>query len=426
MPTTLLQQISLISTATVLTSLLLKRAASTKVSAIPSRVRISSSKNCQVKDTSGPVPVDIHQYIPPTWASKLKVPTHQLKLGHLPTPIHRWNIPIEQQSADQKVQFYIKRDDYSGSEMSGNKVRKLEFLLADALRKNCDSVITVGGIQSNHCRATAVACARVGLKAHLVLRTSNSTTQDPGYCGNLLVSRLVDATLHLVSTEDYMNHPQGGWGIVQDLQKKLESSLSSASQSSSCKPYPVPSGGSCSLGVWGYIEAVREILEHCNSDENTKFDRIYFACGSGGTAAGLALGMHLSGMSKTTELVAVGVDDDPDFFYEKIDRLISSLISNNTDLLNGKTSRDLLRVIDGVGAGYAESTDQELLDIYQLSKYSGVVLDPVYSGKAALTMLKDLKNVKKPQNVLFIHTGGLLGFYSKMNQLNKVVERGKK
>jgi D-cysteine desulfhydrase len=125
-------------------------------------------------------------------------------------------------------------------------------------------------------------------------------------------------------------------------------------------------------------------------------------------------------------VVAVGVDDDPDFFYEKIDRLISSLISNNTDLLNGKTSRDLLRVIDGVGAGYAESTDQELLDIYQLSKYSGVVLDPVYSGKAALTMLKDLKNVKKPQNVLFIHTGGLLGFYSKMNQLNKVVERGKK
>ena len=137
------------------------------------------------KDTTtfNGVTVDIHQYTPPTWASKLKVPTHQLKLGHLPTPIHRWNIPKEQSNSTtsgeqyQNVQFYIKRDDYSGSEMSGNKVRKLEFLLADALQKKCNSVITVGGIQSNHCRATAVACARVGLKAHLVLRTSNSTTE---------------------------------------------------------------------------------------------------------------------------------------------------------------------------------------------------------------------------------------------------------
>ena len=91
------------------------------------------------------------------------------------------------------------------------------------------------------------------------------------------------------------------------------------------------------------------------------------------------------------------------------------------DVMNGKTARDLVRVIDGVGAGYAESTEQELLDIYQLSKHSGVILDPVYSGKAALTMLKDLKNVQKKQHVIFIHTGGLLGFYDKIKQLNKVV-----
>ena len=229
----------------------------------------------------------------------------------------------------------------------------------------------------------------------------------------------MNATLHLVSTKEYLNHPQGGWGIVKDLQQKLESS--SSSSSSSC--YPVPSGGSCGLGVWGYIECVRELIQYSN-EENVTFDRVYFACGSGGTAAGLALGMYLSGMLKTTKLIAVSVDDTPDFFYKKIDQLISSTMHTGTemkDVMNGKTARDLVRVIDGVGAGYAESTEQELLDIYQLSKHSGVILDPVYSGKAALTMLKDLKNVQKKQHVIFIHTGGLLGFYDKIKQLNKVV-----
>ena len=249
MTTTLLQQITLISTATVLTYLLVKRVSATPFGSSSSQwvrhtnsdgrafyrrkgddgsctlaapgggasvvekaevklhalckaeawfeerwVRLTGTTSAQVakdtKDTTtfNGLTVDIHQYIPPSWASKLKVPTHQLKLGHLPTPIHRWNIPnLEQsnsttsgeqyQNYSEYVQFYIKRDDYSGSEMSGNKVRKLEFLLADALQKKCNSVITVGGIQSNHCRATAVACARVGLKAHLVLRTSHSTTE---------------------------------------------------------------------------------------------------------------------------------------------------------------------------------------------------------------------------------------------------------
>ena len=241
MTTTLLQQITLVSTATVLTYLLVKRVSALRFGSSSSQwVRHTNSDgrafyrrkgddgSCTLaapgggvsvvekaevklhalcsaeawfeerwvrltgatpadddaemaKDTTtfNGVTVDIHQYTPPTWASKLKVPTHQLKLGHLPTPIHRWNIPNSTTSGEQSqnVQFYIKRDDYSGSEMSGNKVRKLEFLIADALQKKCNSVITVGGIQSNHCRATAVACARVGLKAHLVLRTSHSTTE---------------------------------------------------------------------------------------------------------------------------------------------------------------------------------------------------------------------------------------------------------
>ena len=379
-------------------------------------------------------------YSPPKWASCLQPPTSRLNLGHLPTPIHRWHINTP--PSTRPIHFFIKRDDYSGSEMSGNKVRKLEFLLAKAVEEKCDSVITVGGIQSNHCRATAAAAARVGLKAHLILRTNPNTltNQDPGWCGNLLVSRLVGATLHLVTNDEYATHPQGGWGLVQDVQKTLESSGN--------KPFAFPSGGSCSLGVWGYLEAVEEIKQYLAQsnldvvDSTTtrsstcttanRFDRIYFACGSGGTAAGLALGMYLSGMSVagggSTELVAVGVDDTPALFYDKIDKLISPLSKKDSTMLQGKTSRDLLRIVDGVGLGYAQSTTQELQDIYNISKQSGVVLDPVYSGKAALSMLLDLQETAsaattatEPLRVLFIHTGGLLGFYDKIKQLEQVV-----
>lgn len=350
-------------------------------------------------------------YNPPRWIPpQLQAPTHRLTLGHLPTPIHRWFLAMS--SLPNQIQFYIKRDDYSGSEMSGNKVRKLEFLLAEALQQSCDSAITVGGIQSNHCRATAAACARIGLDSHLVLRTSDATT-DPGLVGNLLISRLCGANLHLVSPEEYQE--KGGWPLVQDLQKKL--------QATGKRPFAFPSGGSCSLGVWGYIQAVKELVDY-----PLHFDRIYFACGSGGTAAGLALGMHLSGMSRNTELVAVGVDDDPDFFYNKIDKLISSL-TNGCDVLNGQTSRDLLRIIDGVGTGYASSTTEELAEILNISQTTGVVLDPVYSGKAALQMLKDVNSLnargKTSQEcrVLFIHTGGLLGFYDKVAQVSKVMKK---
>ena len=352
-------------------------------------------------------------YSSPKWChsngiSKLQVPLHRLRLGHLPTPIHHWKIQQQEQQQQQRVQYYIKRDDYTGSELSGNKVRKLDFLLAAALHQKCDSVITVGGIQSNHCRATAVAAARIGLKSHLILRTTTGSSSDPGFVGNLLVSRMVGAHLHLVTTEEYVKI--GGLGLVQNLQKELELVGE--------KPYSFPSGGSCTLGLWGYIDCVQEII-----DSNITFDRIYFACGSGGTAAGLALGMYLSGLSissgGTTELIAISVDDTPEFFYDKIDSLIASTGIQNIP----KSSRCLLRIIDGIGIGYANSTDEELKEIYHISQNSGVVLDPVYSGKAALGMLKDVQKNEAPGNlkILFIHTGGLLGFYDKIDQLGKVM-----
>ena len=368
--------------------------------------------------------LELHKYTPPSWIPpylRTQAPTQRLNLGHLFTPIHRWSPAAEENLS--KVDFWIKRDDFTGSEFSGNKIRKLEFLLAKALEEHCDSVITVGGIQSNHCRATAAAAARVGLRSHLVLRTDDHLVKkDPGLCGNLLVSRLIGAELHLVTASQYAMH-EGGWGLVKDLREKLIRE--------GHRPFIFPSGGSCALGVWGYVDAVEEIRVQLSSIRNAApLDRIYFACGSGGTAAGLSLGLHLSGMGVSaggkTELIAVGVDDDPNFFYKKLDQL---LLQCGVILQNNKTSKDLLRIVQGVGEGYAMSTVEELEEVARVARQTGVVLDPVYSGKAVVGMLADLqKNTgdigtsMKQLRVLFLHTGGLLGMYDKVDQLQKVVD----
>ena len=172
-------------------------------------------------------------------------------------------------------------------------------------------MVTVGGIQSNHCRATAAAARRVGLTPHIILRTG-SPDADPGLVGNLMVDRMVGANIHLVSDREFS--AKGGWGLVCELKERLEKT--------GAKVYLFPSGGSNDIGTWGYIEAVAEVERQCAS-LGLEFDAIYYACGSGGTGAGLALGMHYS--SLPAELVGLCVDDTPQGFYEKIDGIYGDL-----------------------------------------------------------------------------------------------------
>eukprot|EP00967_Tisochrysis_lutea_P127195 scaffold215996_cov32-Tisochrysis_lutea.AAC.1 len=342
-------------------------------------------------------------YSPPKWApASLTPPKSRLRLAHLPTPIHRWPLP----KVAEETEVWIKRDDMTGCELSGNKIRKLEFLLADAKAKGCDCVITVGGFQSNHCRATAAAARRVGLEPHIILRSDLEPGADPGMCGNLLVDRMVDAKIHFVSDAKF--NAKGGWKLVCELREDLEEEGKT--------PYAFPSGGSNALGTWGYLEALREIMEQTES-AGLAFDRIYFGCGSGGTAAGLALGVHLSGMRDAgTELVALGVDDSPDIFYDKLDGIFRSCFSDFTDV----KSREILTILDCVGLGYAQATDEELRFALETARATGVCLDPVYTGKAALGMARDLR-ARPVKRALFIHTGGLLGTYAKAEQLQALL-----
>ncbi|RDX70998.1 putative D-cysteine desulfhydrase 1, mitochondrial, partial [Mucuna pruriens] len=173
-------------------------------------------------------------YNPPSWASHLHpLPSHVFSLAHVPTPIHRWNIP----NLPSNTELWIKRDDLSGS---GNKGRKLEFLMGDAIAQGADSIITIGGIQSNHCRATAIAAKHLNLDSFLILFTSDLLLhQDPGLTGNLLVERLAGAHLHLISKQDFANI--GSLTLTNLLKQKLIKE--------GRKPYVIPLGGSNSLGT---------------------------------------------------------------------------------------------------------------------------------------------------------------------------------
>ncbi|XP_010461660.2 PREDICTED: bifunctional D-cysteine desulfhydrase/1-aminocyclopropane-1-carboxylate deaminase, mitochondrial [Camelina sativa] len=367
------------------------------------KVELASVRSIMSATTSVPSMAEFltkRPYSPPSWSSHLRpIPSHTFSLAHLPTPIHRWNLP----GLPNGTELWIKRDDYTGMELSGNKVRKLEFLMAEAVEQHADTVITIGGIQSNHCRATATASNYLNLSSHLILRTSKLLADDdPGLVGNLLVERLVGANVHLISKEEYSSI--GSEALTNSLKEKLEKEGK--------KPYVIPVGGSNSLGTWGYIEAAREIEEQLKSrPDGLKFDDIVVACGSGGTIAGISLGSWLGALK--AKVHAFSVCDDPDYFYDFVQGLLDGIHA-------GVNSRDIVNIHNAKGKGYAMNTSEELKFVKEVASSTGVILDPVYSGKAVYGLINEM--TKNPKNwegrkILFIHTGGLLGLYDKVDQM---------
>ncbi len=350
-------------------------------------------------------PQTLHKYVAPTFTRHFRnsgIPTHKLHLANLPTPIHK--IPagrkisvndetkidsVLQPLWDLNITLFIKRDDMSGGvEVGGNKIRKLEFLLADALRGDYDSVVTIGGEQSNHCRATAAACRMVGLEPHLILRTKRANivekdkeehNQDTfGYTGNILFDRMVGAQIHTCTPGEYGRF--GNKALVERMCNDIESKSISTGQKKK-KVYPIPVGGSNGLGSWGYIDGVSELIHQLNGEE---VDHVVFACGSGGTATGITLGLGLAYHemnSKCPRIHAVGVCDDPDYFYSEIEIIgnemgfdvssLSTKVSNTQEYVKG-----FVTVHQGKGLGYASSTKEELEFIAKFALETGIVLDP--------------------------------------------------
>ncbi len=338
-------------------------------------------------------------------AIHIPCPDH-ISLANRPTPLQK----MERLSKAFGVDIFFKRDDMTGSELSGNKVRKLEFLIADALKKGADTVVTCGGAQSNHCRATALAAVRSGLKATLILRTDNPKEPPPTE-GNILLDCLVGAELVWVTPDQYRNRET----MFQDQAKRLVSEGK--------VPYLIPEGGSTPLGAWGYVLALEEIVSDLsriglNDVESTT---VISAMGSGGTSAGLILGAKL--LKTGLDVAGINVCDNRQYFEEVVKGICTGFINEYPcDLLPDVHTS--LKIVDGyVGKGYALSSAKELQAIHDLARMEGVVLDPVYTGKAYYGMIRELEKdrYRFGKRIVFVHTGGLFGLFPVAGQFEDQV-----
>lgn len=320
----------------------------------------------------------------------------RLRLANTPTRGHWLRYAVE------GTRFWLKRDDHTGSELMGNKVRKLEYLMAEAQAQNATHVITCGGEQSNHARATAYAAAQLGMKSHLILRTDDPA-KPPAPTGNILLDRLVGSQIQWISRPAWRERT------------KLLAEAADRLRADGHRPYIVPEGGSNALGSWGYIRAMVELVTDLEGIASADHPvTVVYACGSGGTGAGLVLAAKWLGLEKRGIRVAgVNVCDDRNYFLKVIGEICAD--AEERWQLPIRVTADDIAIVDGhVGAGYAKSRPDELATIRDVSRSDGVVLDPVYTGKAFHGVVQELRRNPKRfgEAVVFLHTGGMFGNFA--------------
>ena len=323
----------------------------------------------------------------------------RLHFAHLPTPIE----PLENLS---KLlggpQIYIKRDDCTGLATGGNKTRKLEFLIGEALQNNADTVITQGATQSNHVRQTAAICARMRLRCEIILE-HRTGSEDPEYLenGNVLLDRLFGASIKTV--------PAG-----TDMDAALEESAEEIQKNGGI-PYIIPGGGSNPTGALGYVNCAMELVGQLN-DRGLKADHLVTATGSAGTQAGLVSGMEGTRSGIPVLGICVGVEKKAQ------EGKVFDLVQRTTEFLeiSGSVNRDAV-VANGdyVGPGYGKPTEGMIEAVQLLAREEGILLDPVYSGKGMAGMIDLVRkgHFSKGENVVFLHTGGSAALFAYRNIL---------
>jgi D-cysteine desulfhydrase len=311
----------------------------------------------------------------------------KLALAYLPTPLWRH----DRLDALVGTEVWVKRDDLTASGAAGNKIRKLEYLAADALARKATVLITCGGQQSNHARATAIVAAELGLGSLLLLRTADPKSPPPPV-GNLMLDYLVGAEVRFITPAEYRERDALMARVAAELGARGE------------RPYVIPEGGSNGLGSLGYVDAMAEVRAQLDAGQGggpRAFDAVLHACGSGGTAAGTALGARRHGVAAVTH--AVAVCDDSAYFEAMVARITAECVALDPSL--DPTARP--RIHDTwKGPAYGLASPEQTAFIVEVARKTGLLLDPVYTGKAlfALARLEP-----KPARVLFLHTGGLPG-----------------
>lgn len=317
-------------------------------------------------------------------------------MANLPTRIEKVKTEFK------NIELYIKRDDQTGFELSGNKIRKLDYTLFEAIKNGCDTIITCGGIQSNHCRATAIASKKLGLDVFLVLKSD----ENDNYNGNYFLNELIGTKIKKISLKDYQEKRN-------EIMENLKMELIRLGK----KPYVIPEGASNGLGNLGYINAFDEIIKQEN-EMNIHFDYIVAPMGSGSTHGGLYIGSKLNN-SKLNETKIIGYN----IYNKEVDSpLMIYNIINETSKYMTMPEIALDEIIirtNSVGEGYALNTKEELEFIKKFIRETSIIIDTVYTGKALYGMYKDIEGNYFEENskILFIHTGGVFGNFAKLDSL---------
>ena len=361
----------------------------------------------------------------------------RLQLVHGPTPLV--HLPALDEIVGAEV--WVKRDDATSGAESGNKIRKLEFLLADAKKRGARVVVTCGGLQSNHARATALTCAQIGLRSILLLRVADpekARAQPLALEGNVLLDRLAGADIRFVSPAEYRQRA----GLLEQVRAE--------SDDRGLPAYIIPEGGSNGLGSLGYVEAMREVrgqmdLGLCGAGV---FDVVAHACGSGGTAAGVGLGAACFGVARETW--AFAVCDDRAYFTGAIARIAGesrgympslpelTFVEAGSGDASGSASASASAggcrrgasgaariVVDdrAKGPAYASMNEEQKRFLVRVARATGLVLDPVYTGKALFGLAQAVERgeIRGDARVLFLHTGGLPGLLAQGEDLREAL-----
>lgn len=299
-------------------------------------------------------------------------------LGLFPTPLHR----LPNISRELGTNVWIKRDDLCGVALGGNKVRKLEYLLADAKKQGYDLVMTTGQAQSNHAMLTAACAKRLGMDCILVLKERGITERK----GNQILNYLMGVEVRFVDTDSYEEIYQEMDRIGEELSRRV---------------YKIPCGGSNALGSLGYVDCMKEIAQ-----TGQHFDHIVCACGSGGTAAGTILGAKL--YMPESHVMCSMVDSDP------FDVIVPELTEQAAQLLGADVELPAPDLLDMCGPGYSIPSEEGNQAISMMMRLEGIVLDTCYTGKAFAGLIQRARagEYKKDDNVLFIHSGGAGGLFA--------------
>lgn len=302
----------------------------------------------------------------------------KISLGIFPTPLHR----LENLSRELGTNVWIKRDDLNGVALGGNKVRKLEYLLAEAKLQGYDLVMTTGQAQSNHAMLTAACAKKVGLDCVLVLKERGVTARK----GNQILNHLLGVEVRFVDTDSYDDIYEEMDRIAAEMGRRV---------------YKIPCGGSNALGTLGYVDCMREVAE-----SGIRFDHIVCACGSGGTAAGTVLGAKI--YMPETHVMCSMVDNDP------FDVIVPELMREAARLLEIDVDIPTPDLVDLCGPGYSIPSEEGNEAIRLMMQTEGILLDTCYTGKAFAGLVRKARAgaYRKDDNVLFVHTGGAGGLFA--------------